>query len=266
MENIIEKIQKFGFNKVEAMVYYELLKNPSSNGSKIAKIINFPRTSVYTALENLYKQGIVFLNQGKTNEYIAKNPKILFNELKKSIENDIETLSNELSNIAEEKEENQYINIIGFNNVISKVKEVILDTERELYLNTNIDLKYFIKELKEADNKNIRIIMFAFEKQDIKDVKIEQYNKTINDNINENKNKYKRIMIVSDNEKVVMGSGDSDEKFLGTFSLNELLVDVVSEHIHNDIYITKLEKKYGKDILEEIKLNTKKEYICKKRN
>jgi len=263
LENIIEKMQKVGFNRIEAIVYYELLKNPSSNGSKIAKLINYPRTSVYTALENLYKKGIIFLNQGKTNEYIAKNPKLLFNELKKEIYNDIDILSQELSNIAKKKEENQYINIIGFYNVVSKVKELIIETQNEIYINTNIDLKYFEEELIEANNRGVRIIMFAFDKQDTKNINVEQYNKNMNFSVN--KNTYTRIMIVCDSEKVVMGSGENDENFLGTFSFNELLVDVVSEHIHNDIYITELEKKYGKNILESVKLNTKKENICNKR-
>ncbi|HPO48897.1 MAG TPA: hypothetical protein PLO89_01095, partial [Spirochaetota bacterium] len=60
-----------------------------------------------------------------------------------------------------------------------------------------------------------------------------------------------RMMLVSDCKRALICSGKTGEKFLGTFSDNELLASVVSEHIHHDIYLYKLEKKHKKDLIEK---------------
>ena len=62
--HVIEELQKFGLTKIEAQVYYELLKFPNSNGSQISKRIETPRTSVYMALEKLYSTGFIHMIPG----------------------------------------------------------------------------------------------------------------------------------------------------------------------------------------------------------
>ena len=36
----------------------------------------------------------------------------------------------------------------------------------------------------------------------------------------------------------------------GTFTQNQLLANIVSEHIHNDIYLLKLKEKYSREIID----------------
>ena len=74
MQKIVEELEKFGFSKIEGMVYISLIKQPKQNGSQIAKQLNFPRTSIYAAIEKLYSIGTIKLIPETTNVYIAKDP------------------------------------------------------------------------------------------------------------------------------------------------------------------------------------------------
>lgn len=248
MNDLIDKFQKFGFNKVESMVYYTLIKNPKINGSQIAKILNIPRTSVYIALNSLYQQGVIFLLPGESNEYKALNPNTLFDKLKNDLVDNIDYLKNEFSKFELEKEEEHFWNISGYENIINKIKEILNNTEKEVYMNTNFALSDFRQEIINLNKKNVRIILFSFEFQDTKDMNIEFYfsNKMVLKT-----SVYKRIMLVSDKKKSLIASGRIGDKFLGTFSDNELLASIISEHIHHDIYIYKLEQKYKMDLVQE---------------
>lgn len=248
MEEIISKLQQFGFNKAEAQVYYTLVRNPLINGSQIAKILNIPRTSVYSALNVLYQKGIVFLLPGESNEYKAQSPDKLFEKLESEINNDLSYLKDCFSKISINNDKDQFWNIAGFDNICSKIKEILKSTEKELYINTNIDLMIFKSELQNLVEKSVRIILFSFEKQSHDLTGIEFY---YNDKMEVEHSLFKRIMLVSDSKISLIASGSSNEEYTGTFSDNPLLSSIVSEHIHNDIYISKLEKKYKKDLIDK---------------
>ena len=65
-------------------------------------------------------------------------------------------------------------------------------------------------------------------------------------------------MLVTYCEKtLVADKAPRREGFLGVFTDNVLLTSIISEHIHNDIYLFKLKKLYGENLInEDIKLNT----------
>ncbi len=61
-----------GFTKIEARVYYILLKKSPLTGYKIASEIGKSNSNTYLALENLVKKGAVSLLEGnKSREYVA---------------------------------------------------------------------------------------------------------------------------------------------------------------------------------------------------
>ena len=47
------------------------------------------------------------------------------------------------------------------------------------------------------------------------------------------------------------------ESWSDTVTNNALMVSIIAEHIHNDIYLLKLEQKYGSELLDDnIRLDT----------
>ena len=91
-EELIKKLEELNFNKIEAKVYIVLVKYNELNGSQIAKKINTSRSSVYLALDNLYKRGCVYLISGDTNMYIAEKPEILIEKMKANFEETANTI------------------------------------------------------------------------------------------------------------------------------------------------------------------------------
>ncbi|WP_244834066.1 TrmB family transcriptional regulator [Clostridium sp. BJN0001] len=254
-DDITEKLQNLGFNNVEAKIYIALIKFNELNGSQIAKKLNVSRSSVYTALNNLYDKGIVYLVADKTNMYKAKNPDVLINMLKSNFEKNTENLKDELLNLKSKEESVVYYNLKGTENFINKAKEFLSIAEKEVYINTCIDIDVFKEDILNASKRNVRIIIFSYGPMDKHDLPVELYRYPEN---NHNLPKEIRLMMVADLKYTLICSSDAENINLkGTFTEDKLLAKIVSEHIHHDIYMLKLKQKEKRELInDDIKLNT----------
>jgi sugar-specific transcriptional regulator TrmB len=254
MDEIIRLLEKLNFSKTEAAVYIDLLKNSSSNGYKIAKNLNISRSSVYSALDNLYKKGVIFLVPGDSQVYKAENPSVLMEKIKKEFNEATDLLTNKLKDLETCNVEERYINIVGYDNITLKIKQLLLEAKKEVYINTDINLSRFEDELSKIAERGVRIIVFSFKNQVLSGIPIEIY--THSDLKCEGRET--RMMLVIDCEMTLVADrGPHREEFLGVFTDNILLASIVSEHIHNDIYILKLKELYGENLINnDIKLNS----------
>ena len=182
-------------------------------------------------------------------------PDKLVVKLKSEYLKSAEYLESELLKIHVKSDSDQFINLKGIEPIFDKVKAILNSSEKEIYINTNVSLDIFHDEIEKAIERGVRIVLFSFEKHDIKNSKIEVYSKTdthftLLGKIN------KRLMLVSDMKEVIIGSSDENENFTGTYTKNSLLVNITAEHIHNDVYLYKLENKFGTTFWNSIKINT----------
>lgn len=245
MENIIKELQNFHFTKIEAQIYLCLLQNEELNGSQVAKFLNLPRTSVYTALESLYQKGVVLMLPGEPTLYKVQDPSMFVGSLKKEYTKSIETLEKSLINFKSFGAEDQYWNIKGYENFLLNVKKMLSDAQKEVYISTNYDLQLFKEELSLLKERNVRVIVFSFEALEVRNLSIEFYHY-------ENKKvclEDKRMMLVIDQQKVLVAHQNVHGEVLGTITQNPLLITIISEHIHHDIYLLKLNQKYEKDLV-----------------
>ena len=256
MEKILTELEKFGFSKIEAIVYLTLLKNPKINGSQLAKKISLSRASVYSGIEILYKKGAINLVPQSSNTYIAKDPIEFIKKLKEEYLESANFLEKEFESFENFEEEGDFYNLKGYKNTIDQIKKMISSAQKEIYINTNCSLENFKVEFKKAKERDVRIILFTFEKQDFEKYEIEAYYNSKFIECAENSFNTERIMIVVDNNIAFIGSGKKNGDFLGSFSSNKLFVQIISEHIHHDIYLLEIEKIYGTEWYKEIKLKT----------
>ncbi|MBN2656663.1 MAG: TrmB family transcriptional regulator [Spirochaetales bacterium] len=256
MNEIIESLEKFGFSRTEASVYLNLVQKGARNGSQIAKDLNISRSSIYSALENLYSRAVVYLLQAESRTYKAEDPDLLFEKLKKTYCHSADFLRKRLTELNKNEDNSYYLNIRGFENFLEKAKQLLLSAETEIYINTCIDLNLFSSELKTLEKRNIRVIVFTFTDLKPGDLPVEYYYNSIRPSeIDEI-----RMMLVIDRQKTLIGSSGKDGEVIGTFTDNPLLVSIVSEHIHQDIYLLKLREKYRKDLIgKDILLGTLQE-------
>lgn len=247
MDKIVEKLQEFNFTKIEAEVYVCLLKNKQLNGSQVSKLLGLSRTSVYAALDSLYEKGYVYMLPGEPTEYKVQDPKQLIDSIKKNYSNSIDYLDKNLSEFEVDKAEEQFWNIKGYDNFISNTKRLLLSAEKEVYISTNFDLQLFKEELILLEERNIRIIVFSFEQLNTSGLKVELYH-------HDTKNIHcsaRRWMMVIDNKKAFIANENKFNEIFGTFTENSLMVSITTEHIHHDIYLLKLKRKYNKSIVTE---------------
>lgn len=254
---IVKNLEILGLSSKEGEVYVELLKNPSSNGSQIAKVLGYPRTSVYDTLSKLQNKGYVMaIQEGDIRSYIPVTPKELLSKIKREVETASKVLDKEFEKINTDWQQSQFYNLSSENEILDRIIEMMITTEKELYINTNWDLKRFEENFRILEKKGVRVVLFSFEKQNYEKLGIEFYHR--NRLREEVSSRNKRILMVSDMKKALMAS-NYEGNFNGTYSENGLLVNILAEHIHNDIYILKLEKNGSSEFWKDIHLGTMQE-------
>ncbi len=252
-EKILENLEKIGFGRKEAEVFLELIKNPGSNGSQIAKALGYPRTTVYQNLDILQKKGYInsYLDKEITL-YEAIDLNELFENYKKEVSTATKFLKDELNKVEVSGKQKQFYNLNSFEDVKDRFRNILKRAEKIVYINTNLDLFEFEKDFKRLKEKGVWVILFSFNKIDYDSLGVETY---IRDSFNFNiTNSEKRIMVAVDLFAAIIASNYEGE-FCGTYSENKLLINIVTEHIKNDIHLMKLENRFGKDINKIITLD-----------
>lgn len=252
-EELIKKLEALNFNKIEAKVYIELVKCNELNGSQIAKKINASRSSVYLALDNLYKRGCVYLISGYTNMYIAEKPEILIEKMKSNFEETANTIKDELLELEQGDNPKNYYNLSGTQNFINKAKELVLYAQKEVYINTCIDLQIFKSEFETLNKRGVRIIVFTYKNMNVDNLPIELYHHSIEtyDEAEHKGDEIRLMMVIDLNYTIICSTNNENVEMAGTFTENQFLANIVSEHIHHDIYLLKLKERERKELIDE---------------
>lgn len=272
----IDALMVLGFTQTEAKVYCAMVSEESANGYQIAKTLNLSRSSVYAALENLLEKGAIHSIPGKTNEYTVVEPELLLEKIMSNYKKNAEIAKESLNSLAVHgNSRNFFLNIQGLNNIIDNIHIMIQKAEKEILISTSMDLKPIADDLKEALNRGVRVIVFSMLELNLYGVDVEFYGgrKGIE------KSSEQRFSIVADNSACLICSNDKqefisfkqfinenggnllsteDKDFLGMKSTNRLMVNIIQEHFHFDVYLHKLLiKNNGEQIItDDIQLGT----------
>ncbi|HDZ1986474.1 TPA: TrmB family transcriptional regulator, partial [Klebsiella pneumoniae] len=237
MNDLVSKLMAFGLTKTDANVYIALLKNGRASGYKIAKDISLSRSSVYSSIDSLYKNGFIFMADGDTKEYQAKSPDLIFNQIEKETIENISVLKKELSKMMLKDDKEFVYNVSGFDNLLQKAKELLDKSQVEIYINTDFHLDVFSKELINAIERGVRVIVFSFNKLLSPHQSIELYSRSDEFEVVYPSH---RFMLVADMKNALLFSHRNETH--GLFTNNKLLVKIMAEHIHSDIYLATYEK------------------------
>lgn len=253
MDNILEKLVDLGLSKIEAMVYVTLLKNGKNSGYKIAKELNLYRSTVYQAIDSLYQKGYIYLIETQNKEYEAKDPNIFLKEIQTKLESNITSLRGELNSIRPHLKKDYFINITGIENILLKVKAMLDSSKKEIYLNTDFDIKLIQDNLYKAARRGVRVIIFSFGRlEGIDETLIEVYNRN---EFEKEIIKSQRLMITVDLEETLVAS-QSNSEVTAIFTNNSTFNLIVAEHIHSDIYLSKIKKIDSSYFKENIGINS----------
>ena len=124
---IVEKLQKLGFSENEALIYLELLKISGQNGTQISKKLKLPRSSVYTALEELANKQIVYIipSEKDLKNYNPIYPEDLVKKIKNEYLYILESIGLDLEKIYNPTRYDLVYNIEGKDNISYKLQDML---------------------------------------------------------------------------------------------------------------------------------------------
>lgn len=252
MEKIVEKLVGVGFTKTEALIYITLLKMGQANGYRLAKELELSKSTIYHTLNTMCKNGYILMIPNNSKEYEAKNPELLFEELEKRYFSNSMDLKKELKKVKCNIKKDYFYKLDGKENIKKALIELINKSKKEIYINTDFDLFELRESLKKAIDRGVRIIAFCFNELDNMGLRMEIYHKSKE---KENYRNPSRVMVVSDLEKSLVVTKINDV-ISGMYTDNQVFINIISEHIHSDIYMAKLAKIYEETFNEKIKIDT----------
>lgn len=247
---MIEELMQLGFSEIESKVYLKLLEHNRLNGSQIAKILNLPRTSVYNALDKLYDLGAVSVSAGTIKVYHILNHNAFVEKMRSKYDSTISNLIEMMDRYQKPLLDHQYWNFKGKEQFISITKEWILQANREILLNTDHGLDLFSEEINRATDSGVKIHLYSVRPFKTDNVRVNYYCNRYWNEFPEVR-EMSRFQMVVDLKKVLIAGLDDHHRFLGLYTENPLLVHIIGEHIHQDIYMAKMNEKYGKNMVEQ---------------
>lgn len=255
-EEIVLNLQRLGFSKLEAEVYISLAQGKKMSGYAIAKTLNKTRPAVYNALDNLLEKGFVNFVRGKNGmEYVAVKPELLLSDISRTVTGAAAEAKKFFRELESKQHSPYFENIEGKSNLLATANRIIMSARKEIVITSSMSLEPLYASLKEAARRKVRIILFSWQNLDTLGLPIEFYsNFEGTDFCSE-----ERLFLVADLRRCVIGSNDTsafiphkkitkklptgEKDFLGMTSTNRLVVNMVTEHIHFDIYLHKLKRK-----------------------
>ena len=250
MSDLIEKLKEIGFNTYEAKVYVSLLKKYPATGYEVSKLANIPQSRTYDTLKVLEEKNIVFSTNTKPITYTPIKPKQLTQKFQKKINSTINYLDKHLPEVKEDYNE-PIITITGKQNINDKVKEVIQNSKREIYMEVwSQDYKIFEKDLLDAYNRNveIRIVGYdnfnsrfgmVFEHAFARDIELSLGGRM--------------VIIASDDSEGVIGKISSLKNDISDANIiwtkNQEVVFIIKEFIVHDMYLIDIEE----NLVEQMK-------------
>ena len=140
MNELIAALRSFGMTRQEANVYLYLYQNSQSTGYEIAKMTGISRSNVYNTLANLLEKGAVYsLAEGNATKYVTVSIREFCENYFLHLKKDMDFLKQNIP-VVYSKEEDGYITIQGYVNILDKLRTMIRNTEKRIYFSGSYDV------------------------------------------------------------------------------------------------------------------------------
>jgi sugar-specific transcriptional regulator TrmB len=234
-DKIKQKIQDLGFTSYEAMAYVSLLEHNPVTRYELGKNSGVPRSAIYNVIQKLEKMGAVNAYSLEPETYVPLPPDQLLEYLERQFHDKIEKARDQLKDFENNIIPDHLWNIVGYNNLIIKVKEIIEKAENTLYISAwKTEFILFKAEIEDAIRRGVEVILYSFTEISIKGTKSFCYNLAENEL---EKIWGHKIIIIADRKELVMGEAAKDEDKKTVWTKNRALIDIALNHIILDITI-----------------------------
>jgi len=247
-DTIKQKIQDLGFTSYEAMAYVSLLENNPVTRYELGKNSGVPRSAIYNVILKLEKMGAVNAYSSEPETYVPLPPDQLLEYLERQFHDKIEKAREHLKDFENKIIPDHLWNIVGYNNLILKIKELIEKAEKTLYISVwKTEFRLFKSAIEDAIARGVEVILYSFTEITIEGAESFCYNLAEKDL---EKIWGHKIIVIADREELVMGEAAKDENKKTVWTKNRALIDIALNHIILDITIYGI--RLEKDVSETI--------------
>jgi sugar-specific transcriptional regulator TrmB len=228
-------MQDIGFSTNEAKVYLALIRKNPMSGYEIAKNTDITRTMIYDILKRLVHKGIVIEIEATPKLYSPVPYKELFSRCREDYLNKIATLEERMDSIESEPRANGYlINITDYEYMLGEIRNLIKEAKKEIYLSLwEQEAGIFMDDLQDAYNRGVNIISFSYGKLPYDFGVIYEYG--IPSDVLKEIWTRRRIIVVSDRERILIGEGNETIEEISVITNNTMLIELAIDQLILDI-------------------------------
>lgn len=162
---LIETLRRLGFSDLEALIYLDLLRHPSSTGYRIGRSISKPHANVYQSLVALEQKGAVLFEEGETRIYSAVAPAELIDHLRVRYERECAAAERELKALqVTPVEEDRFFRLTSRDQVYARARAMLRDAKEtvlvELFPSCAAELK---PDLQQAVGRGLAVAGLVME-------------------------------------------------------------------------------------------------------
>lgn len=248
-ENILEILKNLNFTEYEAKAYLALLEVSPLTGYGVSRNSGVPRSKIYEVLDSLVMRGDILISPGTTQQYVPIPAKELIKSRRIKAEENFKLAERSLEqfNLSTKNRENIW-NIIGYNEILEKVKECILSAKHRILIEIwKEEFKELETVLSQAADKGVLVTIIAYG-----EIECNFANIYVHDMSREITDEYggRWIVASADDSEVVAGIVSLDKDSRAAWTMHQGLVMPITEVIIHDLYIMEIMKKH-RELLEE---------------
>lgn len=233
INEIALRMKKLGFTTYEAKAYISLLQNHPATRYELSKNSGVPRSAIYDTIRKLETTGAVNGLYTEPQKYIPLPPDQLFDLLERQFKERIEEVRGTMKQFETSVEPGHLWNIVGYENLIHKAREMIERAEKSIYLSVwNREAELLKDEIAHAQKKGVKLFAFSFTELSYTTDCLYSYelNETDIEKFWDHK-----IILVVDQKELLMGEADNMFSKKTAWTHNTAIVDIATNHIILDI-------------------------------
>jgi sugar-specific transcriptional regulator TrmB len=226
--DIIELLINFSLTRQEATIYLTLFTEGTLTGYEVSKITGISRSNAYTTLASLVDKGAACVIEGSATRYAPLPPgEFCQNKIRRLTEMQQQILAN-MPSLKEETE--GYITIKGDRHITDKIKTMIGEAKKRLYLSlSSPPLSTFQAELENAVSRGLKVVIITDPPYSLP-----------GGIIYHSGNRQGQIRLITDSEVVLTGEISGGEDSACLYSRKRNLVDLIKESMKNEIKLIEL--------------------------
>ncbi len=226
--DVIELLMYFNLTRQEATIYITLYKEGEVTGYEVAKKNGISRSNTYASLASLVEKGAAYSIEGNAMRFTA----VPIEEFCTNKIRQLEQIKGILTeNMPDKYDESEgYITIKGEENIINKMKNMLLGAKERVYISVSRQIiNTLLEEIRTGILKGLKIVIITDMPLELNGAKV----------YNAEKHQH-QIRLIVDSTKVLTGDISAGKDSTCLYSKKKNLVELFKDSLTNEIKLIEM--------------------------